>query len=196
MDSKRSKSTKMSTKGYRSATYWKASGSPYSNQGASSRRELEDPARHSRRRAMTPKCYGSIWAHRHTEPRPGTGRGVSHRPQRRRRGRRRIRRAGDPGGTVNADKLRLDRTPDECVEARRAAKPDGVILPRAVDPHRGRCRQGQDAHVVPQHPHGSQQCRRHSRRRGGRGRRKHHLQSVAGRPARVLPGHRRPVRNG
>ena len=59
-----------------------------------------------------------------------------------------------PGGTVNADRLRMDPDVRSFVrEIFQAGKPVGVDLPRPVDADRRRRGRGPDAHLVPEPAH-------------------------------------------
>ena len=100
-----------------------------------------------------------------------------------------------PGGTVNADRLRMDGGVRSFVrEIVRVSKPVGVICHgpwTLIDAGRGR---GPDADLVPEPAHGPDQCRREMGRRGGRHRRGAGVQPQPRRPRRVLLDDRRGVR--
>jgi hypothetical protein len=100
-----------------------------------------------------------------------------------------------PGGTVGADRLRLDEEAVEFVrEHVSAGKPAGGDLPRAVAPGRGRRRRRPDDHLISEPANRRPQRGRRVGRRGGRHRREPRDEPQARRPGRVLRDGRRDVR--
>ncbi len=92
-----------------------------------------------------------------------------------------------PGGTVNADKLRVDPDVRGFVQSMfRAGQAGRRDLPRPLDVDRRRSRSRPHPHLVPEHLDRPAQRRRHRRRRGGRHRRRPGVQPQPGGPAGVL----------